>query len=142
MSEKICIFAGTTEGRKLAELLRESAELTVCVATEYGEVMLEGIEGIAVRTGRLDEQEMEQMFREESFSRIIDATHPYADIVTGNIASAAEKAGIPVIRILRGGDKHITDAVYVASVAEAAEYLAEHDGNVLLTTGAKELAAY
>ena len=142
MSEKICIFAGTTEGRKLAELLRESAELTVCVATEYGEVMLEGIEGIAVRTGRLDEQEMEQMFREESFSRIIDATHPYADIVTGNIASAAEKAGIPVIRILRGGDKHITDAVYVASVAEAAEYLAEHDGKVLLTTGAKELAAY
>ena len=142
MSEKICIFAGTTEGRKLAETLKDSAELTVCVATEYGEVMLEGIEGITVRTGRLDEQEMEQLFREGGFSRIIDATHPYADIVTQNIASAAEKAGVPVIRILRGGEKHIESAVYVSSAEEAAQYLSGHDGNILLTTGAKELACY
>ncbi|MBQ5412513.1 MAG: precorrin-6A/cobalt-precorrin-6A reductase, partial [Oscillospiraceae bacterium] len=139
MSEKICIFAGTTEGRKLAETLKDGAELTVCVATEYGEVMLEGIEGIAVHMGRLDEQEMEKLFRDGGFSRIIDATHPYADIVTQNIAAAAEKAEVPVIRILRGGEKHIDDAVYVSSAEEAAQYLAGHDGNVLLTTGAKEL---
>jgi len=142
MSDRICIFAGTTEGRRLAQMLSQSAELTVCVATDYGEVMLEGIEGIDVRTGRLDEPEMEQLFRERGFSRIIDATHPYADIVTQNIASAAERAGIPVMRILRGGDRHIENAVYAASAEEAAQYLAGRDGNILLTTGAKELAAY
>ena len=142
MSEKICIFAGTTEGRKLTELLRDSAELTVCVATEYGEVMLEDIKGIRVHGGRMDRDDMASFFAREAFSRIIDATHPYADVVTENIAYAAEKTGIPVIRILRGGDRHITEAVYVASAAEAAEYLAKREGNVLITTGSKEIAAY
>ncbi|MBR0210315.1 MAG: precorrin-6A/cobalt-precorrin-6A reductase, partial [Firmicutes bacterium] len=34
---KLCIFAGTTEGKQLAEALAgRGAELTVCVATEYG----------------------------------------------------------------------------------------------------------
>ena len=142
MSEKICIFAGTTEGRKLAELLSGRAELTVCVATEYGEVVLEGIEGISVRTGRMDEQEMESFFSGEKFSRIIDATHPYADAVTQNIAAAAQKAGTPVLRILRDGDKHTEGAVYVSSAAEAAEFLSKHEGNVLITTGAKEISEY
>ena len=142
MNEKICIFAGTTEGRKLAEMLRDRAELTVCVATEYGEVVLEGIEGITVYTGRLDTDEMAELFSREKFSRVIDATHPYADVVTQNIAAAAERSGTPVIRILRGGEKHIENAVYVSSAAEAADYLAKHDGNVLITTGAKEISEY
>ena len=43
MADRICIFAGTTEGRKLAALLGSAAEVTVCVATEYGEVVLNGI---------------------------------------------------------------------------------------------------
>ena len=38
---KICIFAGTSEGRKLLErLCGRGLQLTVCVATEYGEVLL------------------------------------------------------------------------------------------------------
>ena len=142
MSEKICIFAGTTEGRKLAEMLKDRAELTVCVATEYGEVVLEGIGNIDVRTGRMDEDGMADLFSREKFSRIIDATHPYADVVTQNIAAAAERTGTPVIRILRGGDRHTERAVYVSSAAEAAEYLKKHDGNVLITTGAKEISEY
>ena len=142
MSEKICIFAGTTEGRKLAEMLLGRAELTVCVATEYGEVVLEGIDGIDVRTGRMDEDGMADLFSREGFSRVIDATHPYADVVTQNIAAAAERTGTPVIRILRGGEKHTQGAVYVDSAAEAADYLKKHGGNVLITTGAKEISEF
>ena len=39
--KKILIFAGTTEGRKLSEYLAE-AEInhTICVATEYGAIVL------------------------------------------------------------------------------------------------------
>ena len=38
---KLCVFAGTTEGREIAEFLAEqSADVTVCVATEYGETLL------------------------------------------------------------------------------------------------------
>ena len=142
MSEKICLFAGTTEGRKLAYLLKDRTDLTVCVATEYGEVLLGAIEGFRVHTGRLDTDEMTEFFSENGFSRIIDATHPYAEVVTQNITAAAERAGIPVIRILRGGDSHIAGAVYVSSAAEAADYLSRHEGNVLITTGSKEIKEY
>ena len=58
MSDKICIIAGTTEGRKLAKLLKNAAEVTCCVATEYGEVLLDEIEGITVHAGRMDAEEM------------------------------------------------------------------------------------
>ena len=38
---KICIFAGTTEARRLVELLStQPVAVTACVATEYGETLL------------------------------------------------------------------------------------------------------
>ena len=142
MSDKICIFAGTTEGRKLAALLKDAVEVTACVATEYGEVMLDGIQGITVHSGRMNAEEMAVFFSSYKFDRIIDATHPYAQAVTDNIAAAAEEAGIPYMRILREKESPIPGAVYVSSVLEAKEYLSNHDGNILITTGSKELSDY
>ena len=142
MSERICLFAGTTEGRQLAELLHESFDLTVCVATEYGEILLDGIDGITVHTGRMDADEMVRFFAENRFDRILDATHPYAQLVTENIHQAAEQMQIPVMRILRDTDCHIAGAVYVPTVEAAKEYLSDKDGNIFLTTGAKELSSY
>ena len=38
---KICIFAGTVEGRKLMSLLAaRGVQIAVCVATEYGQALL------------------------------------------------------------------------------------------------------
>ena len=142
MKNKICIFAGTTEGRQLASLLKDAAAVTVCVATEYGEVLLDGVEDITVHTGRLDEDGMARLFQTERFERVIDATHPYAAEVTQNIAAAAARTGTPVLRVLREADRSIPGAVYVASAEEARDWLSEREGNVLLTTGAKELPAF
>ena len=127
---------------ELAGILHSADELTVCVTTEYGEVMLDRIDGITIHTGRMDADEMARFFSDSRFDRIIDATHPYAEAVTENIQSAAGSAGIPVMRILREADRHIGDAVYVQSVEAARDYLIETDGNILVTTGAKELSSY
>ena len=142
MKNKICIFAGTTEGRQLAALLKDAAAVTVCVATEYGEVLMDDLENITVRTGRMSETDMERMFAAERFERVIDATHPYAVEVTQNIAAAAERTGTPVLRVLREADRRIPGAVYVSSAEEARGWLFAREGNVLLTTGAKELSAF
>lgn len=142
MKDRICIFAGTTEGRQLATMLQEVADVTVCVATEYGEVLLDGINSIFVHTGRMDEAEMVRFFAEQRFRRVIDATHPYAAVVTQNIAAAAGTAGIPLLRILRESDRAVPDAVYVKTAAAARAYLESKEGNILLATGAKELSAY
>ena len=142
MREKICLFAGTTEGRRLAGLLAEAAELTVCVATEYGEVLLDGIPDAEIRAGRMNAEEMAAFFEERRFSRILDATHPYAALVTENIREAARKTGIPVMRILRDCDGTVAGAEYVPSVEAARDFLMEREGRIFLTTGAKELSSY
>ncbi len=142
MNKKICLFAGTTEGRRLAEILKDAVDLTVCVATGYGEVMLDGIDGINVHKERMDESEMESFFAQNGFGCVIDATHPYASAVTENIRSAADKCNVRVIRILRKADSEIAGAVYVSSVEEARDHLMNKDGNVFITTGSKELASY
>ena len=142
MSDKICIFAGTTEGRKLALLLSGAADVTACVATEYGQIMLDGIKGIKIHSGRMDRHGMTSFFRTECFNLVIDATHPYAEAATENISCAAAESGIPFMRILREDDISIPEAVYVGSAAEAKDYLAQHNGNIFITAGAKELKEF
>ena len=64
MCKKLCVFAGTTEGRELIELLEgESVSVTACVATEYGGSLLTPWEGLTVSHERLTEEEMEKLFR-------------------------------------------------------------------------------
>ena len=62
--ESIIIFGGTTEGRKLAEVL-SCAEVIVhvCVATQYGEIILPERNNIIVHSGRLDFDEMKNLIK-------------------------------------------------------------------------------
>ena len=62
MSE-ICIFAGTTEGRRLTEFLAgQPVKVCACVATEYGETLLPPADNLEVRAGRLDGAGMAELF--------------------------------------------------------------------------------
>ena len=99
---KVIVFAGTTEGREICSFLKkyEIASLA-CTATEYGKCRIEEGGALTVRSGRLTEEEMEQLFGEEQPEMVIDATHPYADLVSENIRSACEKAGKTYLRLLR-----------------------------------------
>ena len=100
--EKFCVFAGTTEGRELTEfLISQGAGVTACVATEYGEALLTPAEGLCIRSGRLDAAEMAQMLEEGRFDLVLDATHPYASEVTGNIVRACTETGTEYLRVLR-----------------------------------------
>ena len=61
MKPGILIFAGTTEGRSLAEYASaNSVRCFVSVATDYGKSLLEKLENITLLTGRMDEKEMER----------------------------------------------------------------------------------
>lgn len=132
---KILLFGGTAEGRSLTEwLLARGIPFTVCVATEYGETLLP--EGVDVRTGRLDRDGMERLM--PGYTLAVDATHPYAAAVTENIRAAAEKTGVPLLRLLRGSNRE-PGCLTVPDMESAARELENIPGNVLLTTGSKEL---
>lgn len=139
----LCIFAGTTEGRALAQLLEgQPMQVTACVATEYGETLLGPAEGRTVRAGRLDEAGMEALFTRESFDLVIDATHPYAALVTEQLARACHAAGVEYLRLVRRASPLPPESVCLPDAAAAAEFLARTEGNILLTTGSKDLACF
>ena len=146
--DKILLFAGTTEGRNLAEFLEKNQIPTeVCVATQYGETLLEEGKYLHVHAGRLDETEMEQQIQKKQITLVIDATHPYALIVSQNIRRACSRTGTEYIRLARketdaSWKQEMEDVTEVASVAEAAAFLAKKEGRIFAATGSKELSAY
>lgn len=116
----IFLFGGTTEGRKIAEAIAEvnrewaardvaSSGLPIAaevyVATAYGASLLPAGPGIRVHVGRLDAEEMTALLeaaRQASASLlVIDATHPYAAVVSENILTACAAAGVRCIRVER-----------------------------------------
>lgn len=137
---RIVIFGGTTEGRELSRVLRDAgAEVTVCVASEYGGEEQARVPGVETRIGPLSAGEKLELLRNALLC--IDATHPYARHVTASVREACEQARVEYLRLLRppcGGDS----AVFVETAERAADWLREREGNVLLTTGAKELPAF
>ena len=179
MSEKtmadVFLFAGTIEGKELTERFCKSGlSVHVFTATEYGASLLPGSDqadgsDVRISNERLDEPQMVDLMQKESPRLIIDATHPYAVVVSENIRSAAGRTGIKLIRLNRresdigvvtdaatksaggkvgenvnvvAGDAVVGNVIHVASVQEAVDFLRETRGAVLLTCGSKELAAF
>ncbi len=141
--KKICVFAGTSQARSLIKGLEQfsaTLEVTACVATSYGQQILEGFTG-KLLSGRLNAEEMEELFKSEKFNLIIDATHPFATEVTSNILKAAKASGTDYIRLIRNKEEG-GNAIYFSSHEEAANYLNSTQGNILLTIGSKDLAKY
>ena len=88
---RLLIFGGTTEGRILAQRLTERGhQVTVSVATPLGAEELSGIP-CTVWAGRMEAAEMER--RIPDFALVIDATHPYAEVVSAQIRRAFRFGG-------------------------------------------------
>lgn len=146
---KIVIFGGTCEGRLLAETFQGTdMELHICVATEYGASLLPVCENIHVHAGRMDREEMEDLLSALQADCCLDATHPYAVAVTENISEACRNMKLPYIRVLRREvsmqDRADRQAkiVFRESIGEAVQYLSGTKGNILITTGSRDLEAY
>lgn len=140
--KKVLVFAGTTEGRELAELLADSnIKCSVCVATDYA-LELMNDKRLDVHCGRLTEEEMEVLMRDGSFDVVVDATHPYAQIVSQNVRQAADKESISLIRLRRSTESAEEGFVSFKTHEECSAWLSFQTGNILLTTGSKDLGSY
>ncbi len=140
---KVYIFGGTTEGRLLTEEhIKKGDEVTVSVATEMGAEELKGLSA-DIRVGRMDVAAMTAAVK--GYDLVIDATHPYATEASMNISSASATAGVLYQRIERDtafDGQMPKDCFYAKNHFEAAEYLLHTQGNILLTTGSKNMAEY
>lgn len=140
----VIVFAGTIEGRTLSEYLSgHQVPVVASVATEYGETLLTENDFLKVHAGRMNREQMEPFIREQHAELVVDATHPYAVEVSANVSGACADAGTEYIRLIRESSPVSTeDVIFVSSVDEAVDYLKGTEGNVLATTGSKELHKY
>lgn len=139
MKPVIWLIGGTSEGRRLIkEIGKMPVELYVSVATEYGAELIEPQPDLTVMAERMDLQAMKAFIAAKRPACVIDATHPYATVVTATVKQACDEEQAEYLRLVRPvGDT--TDAIMVHDFAEAVELLNHLDGNIFLTTGSKNL---
>ncbi|MFE5717157.1 cobalt-precorrin-6A reductase [Streptomyces erythrochromogenes] len=135
--EHVLVLGGTTEARRLAEaLVRESSyRVTTSLAGRVAAPVLPpggtriggfgGPGGLAAWIGA------------HGVTRVVDATHPFAERMSFNAASAAALSGVPLLALRRPGwEPGAGDAwTFADSLAGAADLLPGLGSRVFLTTG-------
>lgn len=145
--KNIIIFSGTTEGRELSEKLAKAGiSHMVSVATEYGELVMTEHPLVKIHHGRLGMEEMKDLILEQQIDIVVDATHPYAIEVTRTIRSSVESlrergTSVRYLRLERNlGNKE--ELHFFKNDETCRMALEQIQGNILLTTGSKELHEY
>lgn len=143
--KKILIFGGTSEARKLSEcLIQADIFHIICVATDYGKIVLKDNPLLKIHKGRMNEEEIRDFISAGDFLAVVDASHPYAKIVSENIKNAMKDMDIPYLRLKREDEiREDYDKIqYFSDSLACAKALKDTSGNILLTTGSKELHVF
>ena len=141
--KRILLFGGTTEGREIACYFEKNKIVSyVSVASDYGKEVLPAMEFCSVLTGRMNADEMVHFIAERKINLVVDATHPYAVEVSENIKEAVKKQPVSYVRIVREQDELVEDGKYFKNLDMLIAYLNTTKGNILVTTGSKELGVF
>ncbi len=139
------MFAGTSDAREYAARLADKGEkLIICTATAYGASLIGAHENIKKVYGQpFHAQEIERLAESEGITKIIDATHPYAQEISANIVSVCTRRQITLERYERESYfKADSDVVFAKDYDAAAKSLANTQGKILLTIGSRRLTAF
>jgi precorrin-6A/cobalt-precorrin-6A reductase len=141
---KLLILGGTSEASALARALAGDHRFEP-VLSLAGRTRAPAVPPIPYRVGGFGGAEgLAAALIAQNFDLMIDATHPFAQVMKRNAAEAAERTGVRLLAILRPawrpqvGDRWTHVADMTAAVAE----LGDMPKRVLLTIGQKELAPF
>lgn len=142
----VLILGGTTEARRLAELLAADPVPGLRVTNSLaGRVAAPRLPPGEVRVGGFGGADgLAAWLREHEVDALIDATHPFAGTISFNAARAAATAHVPLLALRRPGWVPVAgdDWREADSLAEAAQLLPAIGRRVFLTTGRMGLAAF
>ncbi|MDV0594052.1 MULTISPECIES: cobalt-precorrin-6A reductase [unclassified Enterobacter] len=141
----VLVMGGTSDARAICQQLDAAGvAYTLSVATPTGQRLAGDING-RVRCGRLETQQMVDWLAENRTRWVIDASHPYAEVVSRNILTACETVGVLLSRYQR--PEQLCDLTHpllysVPGIEEACDIARRFGERVLLTTGSKDLARW
>ena len=140
----ILILGGTTDARRLAERLATRDDLATTLSLA-GRTAAPAALPVPVRSGGFGGAEgLAAYLKTERIAVLIDATHPYAAVISANAARAAAIAGTSLVAFRRPpwerceGDRWVE----AADVAEAVRELGKKPRRVFLALGRKEIAPF
>jgi precorrin-6A/cobalt-precorrin-6A reductase len=141
---RILILGGTAEARLLAERLAKRAGLDVTLSLA-GRTASPAAQAVQVRSGGFGGAAgLADYLVGEHIAALIDATHPYANVISANAAAAARKAAVPLVALRRppwlavSGDRWTE----VSDVNAAVRTLGQKPRRVFVALGRNELEPF
>ncbi len=141
---RMLILGGTTEARQLAGRLAGRADLDVTLSLA-GRTSSPAAQDVPVRSGGFGGVAgLADYLVKERVAALIDATHPYARVISANAAAAARKTGVPFVVLQRSpwvaaaGDRWTE----VGDVGEAVRALGQDPRRVFVALGRNELTPF
>ncbi|CQR60255.1 cobalt-precorrin-6A reductase [Streptomyces leeuwenhoekii] len=142
----VLILGGTTEARRLAELLADEPLPGLRVTNSLaGRVASPRLPPGEVRVGGFGGADgLADWLRAHAVDVLIDATHPFAGTIGFHAARAAATAHVPLLALRRPGWVPVEGDLWheAGSLEEAAALLPALGRRILLTTGRMGLAAF
>jgi precorrin-6A/cobalt-precorrin-6A reductase len=141
---KALILGGTAEARALAAALASCSDLSVTLSLA-GRTAEPAPQPVPLRRGGFGGTEgLANYLREERIDVLVDATHPYAAVISANAAEAARLSGVKLLALRRppwkkvGGDSWLE----ADSLEDAVRATGDAPLRVFLTLGRKELRPF
>ena len=141
---RILILGGTTEARLLAGRLATRADLEVTLSLA-GRTKSPAAQGVPVRSGGFGGAAgLADYVVKERIGALIDATHPYANVISANAAAAARQTHVPFVALRRApwvavaGDRWTE----VSDVNAAVKALGQEPRRAFIALGRNELAPF
>jgi len=141
---RILILGGTTEARSLGECLAKRGTLDVTLSLA-GRTASPVPHAVPIRVGGFGGVAgLADYLVRERIDALIDATHPYANVISANAAAAAHQAAVPFIALLRppwiaGAGDRWTE---MSNVREAMHALGQEPRRAFVALGRNELAPF
>ena len=141
---RILILGGTAEARQLAGRLAGRAGLDITLSLA-GRTATPAAQPVPVRVGGFGGADgLAKYLVSERIDALIDATHPYANVISANAVAAARRSGVPLIALRRPpwlavpGDRWIE----VSDVGEAVRAIGQTPRRVFVALGRNELKPF
>lgn len=140
----IWLIGGTSEAPVIAcKLMELGYEMVATTTTLEGANLLHDC-GVEVRVGGLSVEAMEELILAKEIRLVVDASHPYAALVSQNALEVCARLSLPYIRYERP-ELGLPDHPLIHKTTDmvgAAKLAFELGNTVLTTTGIKDLPTF
>lgn len=143
----IGLILGTSEGKNiLSKLNKYTDNIFITTATDYGGQLLKDFKFKRLNTKPLVLEELIEELIENKVKLLVDASHPYALVITKNAIEACKSLGITYVRYERksviDNFKEKDNIIKVKDYVELQDKIINIQGTILNTTGSNNIEKF